>query len=167
MARYKIKQKYFALNDTFDITDESGYARYQCESKLITVPKKFWLQNSNGKPLYYVRRKMIHWLGYPVFNIYKGEDKSGGLVAKVKVKYAFIGRKLKVYSDVYGDFYIRGYHGWTFNIHANDKHGDICATMEKHIFKVADTYDINVVQGKDSFMLTLCIILDYLYHKKH
>ncbi len=169
MARYQIRQKYFALNDSFDITDTSGNARYICNSKMISIPKKFWLETVSGNPLYYVRKKLMYWLGYPVFKIYKGEDKSGGLLATVKVAYAFVGKKIKVKSETFGDMVIIGRIGnnWTFYVHKGDKKGEIIATIHKRIFKVADTYDIDITEGKDSFILTLAVILDFLYHKNH
>ena len=108
MAHYQIRQKYFAFNDSFDITDSSGNPRYTCRSKMISVPKKFWLETASGKPLYFVRKNMIHWAGYPKFKIYKGEDKNQGLLATVAVKYAFVGKKIKVSSEVFGDYMIIG-----------------------------------------------------------
>ncbi|MBQ8177932.1 MAG: LURP-one-related family protein [Clostridia bacterium] len=169
MARYQIRQKYFALNDSFDITDSSGAARYTCRSKMISIPKKFWIETASGKPLYFVRKKMIHWLGYPVFKIYKGENKKEGLLATVKVAYSFIGKKIKVKSETFGDYVITGRIGsnWSFFLHEGDKNGEIVATIEKHIFKIADTYDIDVIAAKDSFVVALAVILDFLYHKKH
>ena len=169
MARYQIKQKYFAVNDSFDITDASGNARYICNSKMISIPKKFWIETASGKPLYFVRKNMVHWAGYPVFKVYKGEDKSGGELATVKVAYAFVGKKIKVKSATFGDFVITGRVGsnWTFFVHKGDKNGDVVATVRKQFLKVADTYDIDVTEGKDSFILTLAVILDFLYHKNH
>ena len=106
MARYQIRQQYFALNDSFDITDSSGSARYTCRSKMISIPKKFWLETASGKPLYFVRKNMIHWAGYPKFKVYKGEDKSGGELATIAVKYSFVGKKIKISSDTFGDYMI-------------------------------------------------------------
>lgn len=169
MARYQIRQKYFALNDSFDITDSSGSARYLCNSKMISIPKKFWLQTASGKPLYYVRKNMIHWVGFPTFKIYKGNDNSIGEVATVKLAYAFVGKKIKVTSDVFGDYTITGSfaHAWSFKVHKGDKNGPIVAEISKHVFKVQDVYDIDVIDAKDSFIVALAIIIDFIYHKKH
>lgn len=169
MARYQIRQKYFAFNDSFDITDSSGAARYICNSKMISIPKKFWIETASGKPLYYVRKNMIHWAGYPTFKIYKGVDKSEGELATVKVAYAFVGKKIKIKSETFGDYVIIGRVGsnWSFYMHEGDKNGEIVATVHKHVFKIADTYDIDVTGAKDSFVVALAVILDFLYHKKH
>lgn len=170
MARYQIRQKYFALNDSFNVTDSSGNSRYVCRSKMISVPKKFWLETASGKPVYFVRKNMFHWAGYPKFKIYKGEDKNGGLLATVNVKYSFIGRKVKVTSEVFGDYMIVGktiVNAWNFEIREGDKNGDVVATISKHFFKIADTYDIDVINAKDSFVIALAIIIDFLYHEKH
>lgn len=169
MARYQIRQQYFALNDSFDITDSSGSARYTCRSKMISIPKKFWLETASGKPLYFVRKNMIHWAGYPKFKVYKGEDKSGGELATIAVKYSFVGKKIKISSDTFGDYMIIGRVGsnWTFYVHEGDKNGPQVAKISKHIFKVADTYDIDVNGAKDSLMIVAAVILDFLYHKKH
>ncbi len=164
MAKYRIKQKYFALNDKFEITDASGNPRYYCKSKLISVTKKFWLESANGNPLYFVRKNVCNWPGFPKFKIYKGDSKDGELVANVKVKFRLFGKKLKVYSDVFGDFTIKGLH-WNFNVY-NDS-DEVVANVQKHVFKIADTYDIDVFALKDSFAVVIGIILDYLYHKKN
>ena len=169
MARYQIKQKFFALNDSFDITDSTGATRYVCRSKMISVPKKFWLETTSGKPLYYVRKNMIHFMGYPTFKVYSGEDKSGGELATVKVAYTLIGKKIKIKSETFGDMVITGRAAsiWTFFVHKENKKGDVIATISKKFLKVADTYNIDITEGKDSFILTLAVILDFLYHKNH
>ncbi len=164
MAQYKIRQKYFALNDKFEITDASGNPRYYCRSRLISIPKKFWLENANEKPLYFVRRSVFNWPGFPKFKVYKGDSKKGGLVAKVKVKFKFFGRKLKVTSEDLGNYVIKGYN-WIFKVENEDK--EEVAKIQKRILKIADTYDIDVYNMKDSFAVVIGVILDYLYHKSN
>lgn len=167
MAHYQIRQKYFALKDSFAITDASGNARYTCRSKMITIPKKFWLESAGGNPLYFVRKNVFSWWGFPKFKIYKGADKSESAVATVKVKFSFFTKRLKITSDTFGNFFVKGsVMGWTFNIYDKETK-EVVATISKKVLKIADTYDIDVFAGNDAFMLTVCIILDFLYHKKH
>ncbi|MBO8424800.1 MAG: hypothetical protein IAB16_07250, partial [Firmicutes bacterium] len=52
MAQYRIRQKYFSFKDSFTITDAyTGEERYACRSKVVTLPKKFWVERIDGTPM--------------------------------------------------------------------------------------------------------------------
>ena len=90
-------------------------------------------------------------------------------MATLKAKFSLFRKKCVVRSEQYGDFFIYGnIMAWDFSIYAgHNTDGELVATINKKISRIADTYDINILAGKEGFMLTLCIIIDYLYQKKH
>ncbi len=168
MAQYRIRQKYFSFKDSFAITDAyTGEPRFYCRSKVITLPKKFWVERTDGTPMYFVRQQMFRFLRH--LDIYKGADRDGEHVATLKAKFSLFRKKCVVRSEQYGDFFIYGnIMAWDFSIYAgHNTDGELVATINKKISRIADTYDINILAGKEGFMLTLCIIIDYLYQKKH
>ncbi|HIU59942.1 MAG TPA: hypothetical protein IAB05_00970 [Candidatus Stercoripulliclostridium merdigallinarum] len=165
MAKYRIRQKYFALKDRFAVNDMYDNPRYYCDTRLISVPKKFWLENAEGRKIYLAKFKLFSPFRKIVY-IYRGEDTSDGYVAKVKRNIRFFFNHLKVTSEAYGDYYIVG-HKFKAVIHEGSKDGPVVATLEKHFFKVADTYDIDIKCRYEALMLVLAIIYDYKYNEKH
>ena len=168
MAQYRIRQKYFSLKDKFAITDPGGEPQFYCDTKLITIPKKFWLETLSGKKIYMARFRPFSLRGK--VDIYRGEDKSDGVVATVKQKLFFMfGPKLYVESERYGNYFIKGnFVQWGFKIYEGDSdEGRLVASIFKRVLKVADTYDVVIDSKYEAFMLLLCVILDAKYHKKH
>ena len=164
MAQYIIRQKYFALKDRFAIRDAYDNPRYFCDTKLISIPKKFWLENADGKRIYMAKFKFFSPFRKKVY-IYHGENTSDGYVAKCK-NLIGVRNSIKVSSDIYGDYYIRG-GAYNAVVHEGDKFGPVVATIEKHYFKIADTYDINIHCKYEALMLVLAIIYDYKYNERH
>ncbi len=164
MGQYRIRQKYFALKDKFAINDAYENPRYFCDTKLISIPKKFWLENTEGKKIYMAKFKLFSPFRKKVY-IYRGADDSDGYVAKVRHLLGIF-NYIEVTSEAYGNYYIVG-GKYNAVIHAENKHGPIVATLEKHFFKVADTYDININCRYEALMLMLALIYDYKYNKRH
>lgn len=169
MAQYTIRQKYFALKDKFAINDIYGEPKFYCDTKLVTIPKKFWLQTAGGKKLFMARFRPFSIRGR--VDIYRGEDKSDGISAIIKQKlFCPIRKKLYVRSERYGDYFIKGgiIGDWGFKIYEGDSDdGKLVATISKRVLKIADTYDIYIDSRYEAFMLLLCVVLDAKYHKKH
>lgn len=167
MAKYLIQQKYFSFKDSFAITDESGQTRFMCRSKWVTVPKKFWLESASGKPVYFIRQRIFSPFGR--FDIYSGDSKEGDYLAKVSVRPTLFRKKIRIESEQFGVYTIRGsVMAWSFRINEGKrKDGELYAEISKKILRIADSYVIDVKQGKESFILALGIIIDFLYHKKH
>lgn len=162
MGQYIIKQKLFAIRDKFMIKDTEGNPRFLCHGSLLKIRQTFWLETPSGAPLFTAKRKLFTFL--PKFDIYDAQDEK---IATLDVKLSAFVKKIKVESERYGSFFIRGgVVAWDFTIFSGeDEDGVVCAQISKRIFNVRDAYNVDIYSGKESFIMTLCIIIDALYHK--
>lgn len=162
MGQYIIKQNLFAIRDRFAIKDSEGIARFQCHGSLIRIAQSFWLETPSGAPLFKARRRLVTFL--PKFDIYDAQEEK---IASLSVKISAFTKKISVESERYGNFYIKGgIAAWDFTIYSgDDESGPVYAQISKKIFNVRDAYSVEIYSGKESFIMTLCIIIDALYHK--
>ena len=49
MNRYLVRQRFFKLTDHFDVKNEAGEVMFIVRSKLFTIGKKFWIDDTNGQ----------------------------------------------------------------------------------------------------------------------
>ena len=139
--RFLIQQKFFTLKDRFFIKDERGYDCYEIADKLVTVGNKFWVNTVDGNNLYFMRQKLFHLM--PHYEIYQGEE----VVANVRARFRFFRAKVEVQSDRFGDILITGnVMNWDFEIKRGD---EMLAVINKHIFKVRDTYTLEIMARID------------------
>lgn len=166
MSTYIIKQKYFAMSDKFTIYNGDGNEAYICESKMTAFPKRFWLSNTDGTPLFFTRRKLA--MLFPKVEIYAGDGEEGAPIAIVKGQFSIFRARLKMEGAEFGKYIIRGTtFGRRFSIKKKDGKRKVLLAKIYKRFKISDEYVLDVYEGNDSFMVTLCIILDSIYHPGH
>lgn len=168
--RYLIKQKYFALNDTFNITDDNGRAAYKVNSKLVSVPKKFTLGMPDGREMLLIRKKIrLGFTKFEVFWIQGGENKK---VATIHRKFKCFGSKVELLTEIpeLGNCTLTGsITSWSFNL-VRDEDSALLASISKKWIKIADTYAVDVAEVAskyDYLVLALAICVDYMFHPKH
>lgn len=151
--RYILKQRFFTFKDTYAIMDDKGYDHYHVRSKFFTIGKKFWISTPAGQEIFFLKQKLFHF--FPHYNIIA----NGEVVAKAKVSPRLFKKCLKVSSDVYGDYIIKGdIFGWDFNFNKDDT---VVAMTSKKIMQIADSYTIDISPSeKDYFILALAVLLD-------
>ena len=100
----------------------------------------------------------------PKFDIFNAQDEK---VASVKVKFSIGIKKLAIESEVFGDYFIRGgILAWDFAVYqGTDEEGPVAARISKKIVSVRDAYRIDIMSGNEAFIMALCILLDFLYHR--
>lgn len=166
MSTYTIKQKYFTLAEKFTVYAEDGREAFFCENKFTTIPKRFWLTSAKGEPVYFTRRK-VSFL-FPKVEIFKGKGETGEPVALVKGQLSIIRARLKSESDDFGRYKITGSpFARRFKITKKENKKRVVMARFRKKIKVGDEYTLDVFEGDDAFMITLCIIIDSLYHPGH
>lgn len=154
--RYLIRERIFALGDTFDIQDESSNPVYQVEGKIFSIGNKLRIYDLNGKELTYIEQEVFRFL--PEYNVYR----EGNILATIKKELTFFKPKFNIESS-YGNFTVEGdVFQYNFNILKNDKP---IAWISKKLISFSDTYSVDILDEEDqSFILSIVIVLDQVFH---
>lgn len=157
--RYQVRQKIFALGDSFTIKDESGMDVYKVNRQLLSFGKKLRIYDMMDNELCYIEQIILRFL--PEYNLYIG----GQLVANVKKKLAFFKNDFVIKSQV-GDYFVDG------NIFAREfniiKDGTAIAYISKKFFSFTDIYGVEIDDGQDQLTnLALAIVIDMVCHDKN
>lgn len=154
--RYLVRQKIFAFNDSFNITDENNRTIYRIEGRVFSLGNKLNIYDMEGNNRIYIEQKLFKFL--PQYEIY--ED--GRLVANIKKQFTFFKTKFDIDSN-YGKFTVEGdVFAYNFSILRD---GKIIAFVNKKLISFSDTYSVEVLEGeKDDFILALVIVIDQILH---
>lgn len=159
--RLLINQKYFAVRDRFTINYDNGQPAFAVEGKLISIGKKFKLEDMSGREIFYIKQRLFRLL--PRFDIMRNDN----IVGIFKSRFSLFVKRAKVTSEVFGDIKIKGnVLGWTFRFY--DANGNQIAETSKKILKIRDTYTVDIFDDRYAeAIVALVVIIDSLYHRKH
>ena len=141
------KQRFMTWLDSYDIYDEAGNTVYTVESEMAWT-KLMHVRGANGGYLASVRQKF--WTFRSTFEIYIGPDFAG---------------KIRRTGPVFLPHYDIDFRGWQadgdflgFDYTISDSAGRLVATVSKELFKLTDTYIIDVVNPDDSLYALLLVL---------
>ena len=147
-----IKQRFFSLFDSYDVYDENDEVLYVCKGQ-FSWGHTLKVLDQNERELGMIKEKV--WSFLPKFEVYKN-DVLIGTIAKeftlFKPKFNIDYNSWKVEGDVFS---------WDYEV--KDKDDNLVATIKKKIWKLTDTYEIDVVNREDCLnvlMLVLAIDID-------
>lgn len=154
--KYLVRQRLFAFNDSFYITDDQKEPVFQIEGKVFSLGNKLNIYDMKGNELIYIEQKLFKFLSE--YEIYQGNR----VVANVKKQLSFFKPKVDIVSD-YGNFQIKG------NVFAYDfsilRDGRVIANVNKKLISFSDTYLVKIEEGeRDDFILSLVIVIDQIFH---
>ncbi len=141
------KQRFFSWFDSYDIYDKEGNVVYTVKGQL-SWGHCLHIHNANGEHIATIQEKIFRWL--PTFEIYKYDS--------------YVGHIKKKFQLIYNDFEI-DYNGWTvegdwleWDYSILNKQGAKIATVEKQLFKLTDTYVIDVYDSADDLDALLVVL---------
>lgn len=154
--RYLVRQRIFAFNDSFNITDEHNRPIFKIEGRVFSLGNKLNIYDMSGNKRVYIEQKLLKLL--PQYEIYENDR----VVAKVKKRLTFFKSRLDIESD-YGNFTVKGdVLGYNFSILRD---GKTIAVVNKKFISFSDTYSVEVAEGeRDAFVLSLVIVIDQVLH---
>ena len=144
------KQRFFSWFDSYDIFDEAG-------NTLFTVKgQPAWghllrIYDANGKELGHIKERILSWV--PRFEMYLGDSYVGSIKKEITLF------KPKFNVD-YNGWKIKG--NWMeLNYSIVDYTEKEVATVSKEIWKLTDTYTVDVYDPKDTtYALMLVLAID-------
>lgn len=159
--RYVIKQKVFALRDSFAIRDESGEQVFQVKGKLISVGDQLTFRSMDGEKLATIRQKVISLV--PRYRV----RRDGRLLAEVKKRpLSVLKARFKVdMKDGSPDLEIVG--NLLDHEYSVRRSGDEIAHISKKWVSFGDSYGIQVDEGEDDILVLACaVIVDMICHEE-
>lgn len=141
------KQKFFSWFDSYDIFDESGNVLYTVKGEL-SWGHLLRVYNADGAELGYIKERVLTWL--PKFEICISDV----CVGFVKKEFTFFRPQFTIdYNgwQVNGDF-------WEWDYSVEDANGGHIATVTKELWKLTDTYSIDVCDPENA-LITLMLVL--------
>lgn len=140
-----IKQRVFTYKDKFQIKNSSDQVEYTAIGKIIALSKRFTIENSKGKKVAVIKKRIFTI--FPQYRINILEDKTYTL----KRKFTFFKQKYKVKPldwELKGDFLSHNYQVMD--------HKTTIMSISKKWFKWGDTYELDI-PNKANELLALCI----------
>ncbi len=141
------KQRFFTWFDSYDIFDENENVLFSVEGQL-SWGHCLHILNARGEHVGTVKQRVLTFL--PRFELYYGEE--------------YVGCITKEFSFFHPNFSI-DHNGWTvdgnfwewdYSILASD--GAVVATVSKELFRMTDTYVIDVASEEDALSALMVVL---------
>ena len=157
--KYIMKSKLIRIQENFWVKNEEGKEVYFLDKKLISIGLRFDIKKDD-EIVYSIKEKIIKLLPFPTYRVLNGEEK----VAKVRKQLSIIKDKIKVSSNKYGDFKIKGnLFDYSYKIYKDNK---VVAKVDKKIFAFTDNYGVDIDFEDEAFVLSLVVIIDDIIDKQ-
>jgi uncharacterized protein YxjI len=154
-----IKQRIFSLGDKYDIYDANENVVFDVKSELFTIGAKLHLCDTQGRELYYIKRKLTFMLAQ--FEIYQNNF----LCAAINQEFSLFHKKLNVESSL-GNFSIDGdFFSMDYDI---TKNGNYFGSIHKKWLSWGDSYELDIPDSRDAaFLCALVIAIDNCLHNEN
>lgn len=141
------KQRMFSWLDSYDIYDEAGNTVYIVKGELA-LGHRLNIMDAAGRHLGTVQQKLLRFL--PTFELYIGDT----LMGSIRKEFTFFKPKFSI--DCNGWTIDGEWFEWDYAI--RDAHGREIATISKEIFRMTDTYVIDVHHPDDALGALMVVL---------
>lgn len=141
------KQRFFSWLDSYDIYDEAGNTCFTVEGKL-SWGHRLEIFDRQGNHLGTVKEEVLTFM--PRFQIFQGEQ----LVGTIKKEFSIFRPSFQVDCcgwQIEGDLF-----EWDYQI--RDQSGQEIATISKELFRLTDTYVIDVSEPRHALMALMVVL---------
>ena len=145
--RLIFKQRFFSWFDSYDIFDERENVIFTVEGKM-SWGHCLHILKARGEHIATVKQKVLTFL--PRFELYEGEE----YVGCITKEFSFFKPNFSVDCNgwfVDGDF-------WEWDYRIADADGDTVASISKELFRMTDTYVIDVVNEEDALHALMVVL---------
>lgn len=148
---YLIRERFLALGDDFDITDEHGRPVLQVDGKVFSLRGRLVLRDPQGREVAEITRRLVALR--PAYRVTIG----GQHAADVR-KHVFTPLRERFTIDVPGpdDLELSGDlfdHEFTVS-----RQGRTVATATRRLFHLRDTYAVDVAPGEDDLLVLAAVL---------
>src|SRR5262245_31429580 len=144
--RYVLRQKLFSWGDDFYVQDEQGRPVYFVDGKVFSLGDRLSLQDLQGNELAFIKERLLSW--GPTYEIHRG----GELAAVVK-KHLFTLLRCRFSVDVPGPDDLEAQGDFIDHEYAFRRGSRKVADVSKRWFRLTDTYGVEVAEGEDDVLV--------------
>jgi uncharacterized protein YxjI len=148
---YVIRERFFALGDDFDITDETGRPVAQVDGKVFSLHDRLVLRDPTGREVAQVHRRMVALR--PTYVISVG----GEPVAEIR-KHFFTPFRNKFTIDIPGPDDLEMSGNLFDHEYEITQGGAVVATVSKRWLTIRDTYAVDVAPGQDDLLIVASVL---------
>jgi len=157
---YRIKEKFWGLGDTFNITDQDGTACFIVKGEAFSWGNKLSFQDMNGTELAYISQKLMSLK--PRYQIFIG----GKLFAEVTKEFSWFSKKFLLDVPGPNDYVIDGLF-WKHDYRFSRASGCV-ANVSKDRWGWTDSYGVDIIEGEDNVsILCACIVIDQVLEERN
>lgn len=141
------KQRFFSWFDSYDIFDENENVLFSVEGQL-SWGHRLHILNAKGEHVGTVKQRVMTFL--PCFELYFGDE----YVGCITKEFSFFHPNFSVDHNgwsIDGDFF-----EWDYQI--LDSAGALVAEVSKELFRMTDTYVIDVVREEDALSALMVVL---------
>ena len=141
------KQRFFSWFDSYDIFDQEGNTLYTVKGQ-FALGHCLKIYDARGQELGTVKQRLLTWM--PKFDIYLGEQYAGCISREFtffRPRYAIDCKGWQVEGDMME---------WDYRI--LDSFGRQVASVSKELFRLTDTYTIDVADPGDALMALMLVL---------
>jgi uncharacterized protein YxjI len=158
--RYVMKEKWLALGDDFQITDEQGQPRFFVDGRAFSIGDKLSFHDMNGRELAFIRQRLLAW--GPTYEISQNDQ----VVATVKKK-LFTLLRCKFMVDVPGPNDIEASGNFLEHEYSFLQQGQPVAQVSKKWIAWTDTYAIDIASSANDVLILSCaVVIDLICHEE-
>lgn len=148
---YLIRERFLGLGDDFHITDEDGRQVLHVDGKALSLRDRLVLTDPGGREVAEVTRKLVALR--PSYRI----TIAGRPAAEVR-RHLFTPFRERFTIDVPGPDDLEVTGDLLNHEFAVERHGQRVATATRKLFRLRDTYAVDIVDGEDE-LLVLAVVL--------
>ena len=145
--RLLFKQRFFSWLDSYDIYDEDGKTVFTVEGQL-SIGHCLHVLNAHGEHVATLQQKILSLM--PKFYVYENNEHVGTISREFTFFFPSYHIDYKGWS-VEGDMM-----EWDYEI--KDASGQIVASVSKELFKLTDTYVIDVADPEDALAALMLVL---------
>lgn len=129
--RLLIKQRVFALTDTYDVYDEDGNPKYFVKNELLSILHRIHVRDKNGHEIGSIHQKFTFFL--PRFQV----EIAGRAVGNVQAEFTLFRPKYTI--DYMGWRCDGDIFGWDYRVYSGST---LVMTIRKRLLSWGDTYEL-------------------------
>lgn len=141
------KQRFFSWLDSYDIYNENGETVYTVEGKMA-LGHRLHILDHFGRHIGTVEEKVLSFL--PKFMLYEGEEYIGEIQKQLTILRPKFTLNVKGWT-VEGNI-------WEWDYQIVDIYGRTVATIEKSLWKLTDTYVLDIENPEDALYVLMIVL---------
>nr|WP_136252011.1 LURP-one-related family protein [Ningiella ruwaisensis] len=156
--KYRIKQKFFSLSDSFNIEDAHGRTAFTAKGKIFSISSSQTMFDASGREILKIRRKYLSFR--PACRIVNS-DGSEWLIKKRW--WPFWTTRFTIKTPK-GELEMTG-NLWQYEYEIR-RRSELLATVSKALFSFSDSYGIDIYdESLTPQLIALVIVIDRMQHK--